>query len=160
MSIVLFKNNFRDRPNVELRTNQGLLAKELSGILNWMLEGAVKLRDNKGFIVTEEQKEALGEYRQENSSVEGFIVDCLDFAEGKTVDSAELYKEYQEWCKTDGRKFKSKISFSKEMRAYGDRYNKFSFHERESGKGTSHFEGVFINDGWASASTEQQYKNL
>lgn len=160
MAIVIFKNNFRDRPNVELRTNQGLLAKELPGIMNWMLEGAVKLRDNKGFIVTEEQKEALGEYRQENSSVEGFIADCLDFAEGKIVDSAELYKEYQEWCKTDGRKFKSKISFSKEMTAYGERYKKFSFFARSNSKGTSHFEGVFINDGWASASTEQQYKNL
>jgi P4 family phage/plasmid primase-like protien len=160
MAIVLFKNNFRDHPNVELRSSRGLLAQELSGVLNWMLEGAVKLKDNRGFLVTNEQKEALGEYRQENSSVEGFISDCLAFAEGKIVDSAELYKEYQEWCKTDGRKFKSKISFTKEMTAYGERYKKFSFFARGNSKENSHFEGVFINDGWASASTEQQYKNL
>jgi putative DNA primase/helicase len=160
MSVVIFRNNFRENPNIELRSNQGLLAKELPGIFNWMLEGAKILREKKGFIVTNEQKEALGEYRQENSSVEGFIADCLDFAEGKTVDSAELYKEYQDWCKTDGRKFKSKISFTKEMKSYGERYHKFSFMERGNSKQSSHFEGVYINDGWASASTEQQYKNL
>ncbi len=149
---VVFRNNFRDNPNTALRSENGLLAHELSGILNWMLEGVARLKLRKNFIITKEQTALLSEYRQENSSVEGFIGECLTFGEGKTVLSRELYEEYKQYCFKDGRKFKSNIAFSKEMKAYGQRYNKFQLIPRMSGRESARFEGVEIDKNWSEGS--------
>ena len=145
---VMFKNNFRNNPNKALRSDFGLLAKELSGIFNWMLVGARDLHESKNFIVTQEQIQMLSEYRQENSSVEGFIGECLTFAEGNVMTVRQVYDEYKKWCGQDGRKFKSNIAFTKEMKAFGKRYNNFEFMERTSGHDGAKFEGIAMKTGW------------
>lgn len=145
---VNFKNNFRDNPNVQLRSDIGLLAQELPGILNWMLDGAQKLRDMKNFVKTVEQTLILSEYRQENSSVEGFIMECLEFTEGQVMSAREMYDQYKAFCHRDGRKFKSSAIFVREVKAFGARHGKFTFHERENGHDISKFEGVCVNDSW------------
>lgn len=152
ISVVQFNNHFRDFPNTDLRFANGLLAQELSGILNWMVEGAEKLRKAKKFTITKEQQISLLEYREENSSVEGFIGEVLEFKEGATATVRELYGEYKEYCVKDGRKFKGAIAFTKEMKAYGKRFDKFQFVERENGHSSAHFEGVTIDKQWSSGS--------
>jgi len=152
ISVVLFNNNFRNSPNTDLRFAHGLLAQELSGILNWMLLGLDNLRKQKKFTVTQEQLESLVEYREENSSVEGFIGECLVMKEGATCTTRELYNEYKDYCIKDGRKFKSAIAFTKEMKSYGKRYGKFSIAERMNGHDTAKFEGVEINKNWTGGS--------
>ena len=148
MCLVTFGNNFRDKPNTKLRTHYGDLAKELSGIFNWMLEGAKSLADMGNFIETDEKKEMMSEYRIENSSVEGYIHEQLRMGEGFETDSKEMYEDYQEWCKTDGRKFKSNVAFTKEMKAHGTKNNLFTFQERTSGKANSRFVGVGFLKKW------------
>jgi P4 family phage/plasmid primase-like protien len=158
IAIVNFNNNFRDNPNTALRFANGLLAKELSGILNWMLDGAENLREAKQFVITSEQQSSLQEYREENSSVEGFIGECLLFEEGEVASARELYEEYKQYCMKDGRKFKGNIAFVKEMKAYGKRHNKFQFMERGNGKASSRFEGIAINRDWSKDSNYSQNK--
>lgn len=148
IAVVQFNNNFRDNPNTKLRFDNGILAQELPGILNWMIEGIKKLKDNKGFTVTVEQKAALKEYREENSSVEGFIGECLVFEEMRVCSVREMYEEYKTYCGKDGRKFKGAIAFTKEMKAYAKRYGKFSYRERENGHVPAEFEGVAIASDW------------
>ncbi len=145
---VIFRNNFRNNPNTTLRSDKGLLAGELPGILNWMLEGAKNLSESTGFVITNEQINMLSEYRQENSSVEGFIGECLEFEQGAEVNVRELYDEYKSYCVKDGRKFKGSILFTKEMRAYGQRYGSFTYQERTSGHGASLFKGIKIFNEW------------
>lgn len=149
IAIVQFNNNFRDRTNTLLRFAGGLLAQELSGILNWMIDGVQALTKTENFVVTTEQKIALSEYREENSSVEGFISECLAFTEKKLTSVRELYEEYKQYCIKDGRKFKGNIVFTKEMKAYSARHGKFTFIERVSGHGLASFEGVEISRGWS-----------
>ncbi len=146
---ILFRNNFRNNPNRLLRSSTGLLSGELSGILNWMLDGAKNLSESTGFVVTQEQIAMLAEYRQENSSVEGFIAECTEFEEGSVLDVRTLYDEYKDYCVKDGRKFKGAIVFSKEMRAYGQKFGNFSFQERTSGHGPSYFKGLKIITEWS-----------
>jgi putative DNA primase/helicase len=157
---IVFKNNFRSMPNTALRNTGGLLAQELSGIFNWMLDGAKNLHEKGKFTTTTEQSELLREYRQENSSVEGFIAECLDFQEGQTTPARELYEQYKEYCTKDGRKFKGNIGFTKEMKQYGTRYAKFTFHERTNGHSVSEFEGVVPNPDWARNSNVNSYNYL
>lgn len=144
--VAQFLNNFRANPNTALRSEMGLLAQELSGILNWMLEGADKLIEMKNFIRTKEQTQILSEYRQENSSVEGFIGECLEFIEGETITARDLYEQYKTFCIKDGRKFKASLAFTKEVRAYGVRTNKFQFIERQNGHKPARFEGIKLSE--------------
>lgn len=153
--VVNFNNNFRDNPNTSLRFSYGVLAQELSGILNWMLDGAASLRKDKGFVVTTEQTESLLEYREENSSVEGFIGECLEEDEGNIMAARQLYEEYKQYCIKDGRKFKSAIAFTKELKAYGKRYNKYQMVERLNGHDSAKFEGVRIRKNWED---EREFK--
>ena len=156
---IQFLNNFRNNPNNALRSDRGLLAGELSGILNWMLDGAKLLAEAGNFVITKEQTQMLAEYRQENSSVEGFIAECLSFTEDKQIAVRDLYDAYKEYCQKDGRKFKGNMQFTKEMRAFGARYNKFSFVERTSGHGVSMFIGIEIENGWSKDRTANKQYN-
>lgn len=148
ISVVQFNNNFRNNPNTALRFSNGLLAKELSGILNWMIEGEKMLRESKAFTVTAEQKGVLAEYREENSSVDGFMGECIEYGEGFNVSTRALYDEYKEYCIKDGRKFKSAIAFTKEMKALAKSNGKFSYIERTSGTRGAKFEGIKIDLSW------------
>ena len=148
IAVVQFNNNYRNNPNTSLRFDNGILAQELSGILNWMLDGLKNLRIQGKFSTTIEQQIALKEYREENSSVEGFVGECIVFQEGKVCTVRELYEEYKTYCGKDGRKFKGAIAFTKEMKAYAKRYGKFSYRERVNGHTPAEFEGLTIASEW------------
>jgi len=150
-----FLNNWRANPNPQLRSDVGLLSKELSGILNWILEGAMDLNKAGQFVTTDEQIQMLNEYREENSSVEGFIAECVSLNEFSSIESPDLYNEYKKWCGTDGgRKTKAKITFTKEMKAYGRKNNKFTYEPRSSGNSEAKFVGVILTPQWIAQNEE------
>lgn len=150
-----FLNNWRNNPNKELRSDIGLLTQELPGILNWMIDGAIDLDKNKGFIVTDEQIEMLNEYREENSSVEGFIASCIVLNEFSSITTTDLYAEYDKWVTTEGgRKPKAAITFTKEMKAYGAKDSKFTFEPRVTSKEEARFIGVGLNPLWVDRNKE------
>lgn len=146
---IQFLNNYRDNPNYELRSSIGLLAQELPGILNWMVDGAIDLAEDKQFVTTSEQIRMLDEYREENSSVEGFLSQCVVVTPGMSIETPTLYNEYKRWSLTDGgRKVKSNITFTKEVRAYGAKGNRFFFVPRTSGNTESKFVGIALSPQW------------
>jgi len=151
---VNFRNNFRKNPNFKLRSSVGLLAQELSGILNWMLDGADSLREMDNFIITKEQTQMLNEYREENSSVEGFLSQCIVLDSQGEIETPTLYSEYKKWSISDGgRKIKANITFTKEVKAYGAKEEKFGFEPRVYGAGESKFTGISLSPHWIKAST-------
>lgn len=150
---ITFLNNYRKNPNFQLRSAFGLLAQELSGILNWMIDGAADLVEKGNFTVTKEQTRMLEEYRQENSSVEGFLVQCIVLEREATVTTSDLYFAYKRWSMSEGgRKIKSNITFTKEVKAFGAKDNRFTFSERESSRTESFFTGIKLNPRWIQES--------
>jgi putative DNA primase/helicase len=145
---VNFHNNFRDNPNIDLRFSNGLLAKELSGILNWAILGAQLLMYNKGFVETEEKKRIIQDYREENSSVDGFIAECVAEKQGEVISIPDLYEVYREFCQKDGRTPKARIGFTKELKMHAHKTRKFSFIHRVNGKGDAKIEGIGLTDRW------------
>jgi P4 family phage/plasmid primase-like protien len=152
---VTFLNNFRLNPNTKLRSETGQLYTELSGILNWMIAGANDLIEAKNFVVTAEQTQMLKDYREENSSVEGFLAECIAFEPSESIETPVLYSEFKKWCLSDGgRKPKSKITFNKEVKAFGYKNGKFTYEERASGHSEARFVGIKLNPLWTQLSTE------
>lgn len=146
---ITFLNNYRKNPNFKLRSAVGLLAQELSGILNWMLDGAKDLAERGNFIVTREQTKMLDEYRQENSSVEGFLSQCIIFEPNSEIDTTDLYNEYKKWSISDGgRKVKANITFTKEVKAFGEKDNRFTFAPREYSGKEARFIGIALSPQW------------
>lgn len=149
MCALTFLNNYRKNPNVELRSSVGLLAQESPGILNWMIEGARKLKAMGNFIVTNEQTQMLSEYREENSSVEGFIKECIVLEPEESIETPKLYSEYKKWCQSDGgRKVKANITFTKEMKMYGMKDDKFTLEPRKHGGREARFVGIKLSPQW------------
>ena len=155
---VQFLNNYRDNPNYELRSSVGLLAQELSGILNWMIEGAIDLAENKKFVTTQEQIKMLDEYREENSSVEGFLSQCISLNEFTSISVPALYEEYKIWSLSDGgRKVKANITFTKEVKAYGAKGKRFTYEPRSSGSSEARFIGIELSPQWKEQRNIQSY---
>ncbi len=146
--VVQFENNFRENPNTALRFSDGALAQELPGILNWMLVGYRSLMKEGQFVRTVEQVQMLSEYRQENSSVDGFIGECLEFIPESSLSTSGVYGEYKDYCAKDGRKYKSMLAFSKEMIGYAKRTGRFTFIKRENNHSTGFFKGIAIANKW------------
>jgi P4 family phage/plasmid primase-like protien len=146
---ITFLNNYRKNPNFRLRSSVGLLAQELPGILNWMIDGAQDLATNGNFIITREQTRMLDEYRQENSSVEGFLSQCVVLDKDSEIDTTELYNEYKKWSISDGgRKVKANITFTKEVKSFGEKDDRFTFIPRESGSREARFVGIKLSPQW------------
>lgn len=146
---VKFLNNYRKNPNFKLRSEVGLLAQELPGILNWMLDGIDDLIKEGNFVVTEEQTKMLDEYRAENSSVEGFLSQCIVLDKDSSIETPKLYQEYKKWCESEGgRKVKANITFTKEVKNYAEKNDDFTFKPREYSGNESAFYGIKLSPHW------------
>ncbi|PHG70364.1 phage/plasmid primase, P4 family [Bacillus toyonensis] len=77
------------------------LSMEMSGILNWAIEGCLKW-----------QRESLGEpkaiqdatnhYKEEMDILEPFLLDKCFFHPQAKMEAKELYSEYSRWCNEEG----------------------------------------------------------
>lgn len=145
--IVLFNNNFRDNPDVDLRYSTGKLAQELPGILNWCLAGIKSLNDMGGFVKTEEHLQALREYREESSSFEAYFAECIEYVEGAQLTGMQIYENYQKYCHESGFKMVGKKqTLTKILQQKAHREKKFQFIPRKNGKEDSYFEGIQFTD--------------
>jgi len=118
-----------------------------------MIEGACDLSDNNNFVVTEEQTRMLSEYREENSSVEGFLSQCIVLDPDSSIEIPTLYAEYKKWSLSDGgRKMKANITFTKEVKAYGARGNRFTFEPRTYAGTEAKIVGIALSPHWVKNS--------
>lgn len=86
------------------------LKKELAGIFNWCLEGALRLVKNKGtFTFTDEQAELLGAFAKSDKAeefIDAFTDDILPDmydvdGNGKRVSFGVMYETYTVYCTTN-----------------------------------------------------------
>ncbi len=93
--IVPFPNKFNDR---ELRS-QLFSDSEMSGILNWALEGLKRLRKQGGFSESKIVREKVQDYREKSDSVYHFLRERCEVGSGNdTVKKQELYNAYRSAC--------------------------------------------------------------
>lgn len=88
-----------------------------SGMLNWLLEGVLRLRRN-GYELTrcEEAEKEKQEYLYELNPAASFIAENLIADPNGYLVCSELYKAYTDWCFQNGMKTLNSNNFGRELR--------------------------------------------
>lgn len=78
-----------------------IIDREISGIVNWALEGLQRLMANGWeFTISDRSNEALNFAEEEGNSFLAFLRDgdVVEFGEDVSVSSRDLYLAYEKWC--------------------------------------------------------------
>lgn len=76
---------------------------ERSGILNWLVAGAIKYQENGlQCYVTQRMRDFTDSVRADRDAAGSFIDDCVEHADGEHVTSGDLYKAFKSYCIVNG----------------------------------------------------------
>ncbi len=93
-----------------------------SGILNWLLEGNRRSReDPKAFDLPDSVRAATEDYRVSSDKLQSFLDDCLVPADRSVLPAGEVYSLYSLWCKDNGFGIDNISNFFSELKAKGIR---------------------------------------
>jgi putative DNA primase/helicase len=115
IKLILFNQNFEDRQNPYLIEE---LKTELSGILNWALEGLMLWRKER-LGTAKAIEEATNEYKSESDLVQQWIDECVELIPDFNTPCIDAHNSFVEWCKYRGYPFFSFNSFSRAMTKKG-----------------------------------------
>jgi len=94
-----------------------IIGSELSGVLNWLLEGLGTLLENKRFSPCQAAEDALEQYKRESDSVRLFLeMNNYQTDHNSYVLVAEMYVDYRTWTKENGFFPVTSLKFVKRMR--------------------------------------------
>lgn len=118
VKIIPFERHFE-----EWEQDKGLKAEfskeeNLSGILNWVLEGYCKLQQT-GFEVPTSVQNATISYHKENDKVGQFIDECLEPNGNYEERTSHIYLTYQNWCRDNGYYCENAKNFKAELSNIG-----------------------------------------
>jgi putative DNA primase/helicase len=96
------------------------LEKELSGILNWALQGLdlFKKHDNKE-VIPKQMREDLAEYRENEDSLGSFIAEYCTVRKDLQCDKSDLYRLYKIWAIEEGEFVTSQKCLNKKLSERG-----------------------------------------
>ncbi|RIK75384.1 MAG: hypothetical protein DCC68_21280 [Planctomycetota bacterium] len=117
------------------------LLPELPGILLWAIEGWRRLRDRGHFVQPAASAELVGELADLTSPVGMFVRERCVVDAGRKVERSELYREYEDWAQSKGRKkWEDEAGFGRALRAaFPDVYDT---QPRVGGKPVRHYGGI------------------
>ena len=94
------------------------LYEEISGILNWAVEGCLKWQ-KVGLSIPKKVLESTLDYRQEMDTIECFIEDKCQFEPNQISSVSNVYEQYREWCLANGKQPNTKVQFGKSLSKKG-----------------------------------------
>ena len=122
--IIPFNRHFtEDERDIDLKSFFAEPAN-LSGILNWCLEG-FRLYQKEGLKMPESVQKATVDYREQSDRLLMFTKQCLRKQAGHELRAASIYTRYKDWCSDNGFKYENAANFRKKMETAG-----FVYHRR------------------------------
>lgn len=109
--------NRRFKPEEQDKTLKKRLLKELSGVLNWCLEG-LWLMQETGFEPPEAVLDATAEYRHDSDKLTRFVEDCLEADPQGEATTTAVYSAYQDWCRDNGQQYESMTNFKRGLEGF------------------------------------------
>lgn len=99
-------------------------SENLSGILNWCLEG-FRLYQEEGLLDKPASVvEATRKYREQSDRISMFTNHCLKREKGEELRAQAVYTRYKDWCSDNGFKYENAANFRKKMEAAGFVYQR------------------------------------
>lgn len=99
-----------------------IVESELSGVLNWIVEGAQEYLRLGGLMAPSVLSTALSEWKENDDSLGVFIAEHCERGDGRMDKPSDLYAKYREHLLEDGAQFKdipSAQAFNKDLRNRG-----------------------------------------
>jgi putative DNA primase/helicase len=102
------------------KTDPQLLKKltteeELSGFLNWCLEGLRRLNEKKGFSRSKSIEETREQYVRASDPVKAFSMDRLEYRAGSVLPKPEVYKAFIGYCQEMKLPTVSQVTFAAKL---------------------------------------------
>lgn len=120
------------------------LEAELSGILNFALDGLRRLRLRGKLPEAAAVTNAISEYRMESNAVGQWMAErTIALPEPKTL-SSELHGDYQSWCGQNGREAFNNTNFAKELKRLRVDYRANCRHPSDSKVGKRYALGLMF----------------
>jgi P4 family phage/plasmid primase-like protien len=94
---------------------QTLVEMEGPGILQWMVDGAVRLT-NQGFQEPESVKLATQSYRHEEDHIAKFLDEKTILADTGSVTKTAIFNAYRDWCAENGERPISQNALTREIK--------------------------------------------
>jgi len=114
-----------DPSRMELPDLLAMFDEERSGILNWLIEGALLyLKSGLMTYVPAEVTAFTNAYRRDRDNIQVFCEAMIRPAKGKKVQAGPLYRSYTDWCEANGLRSASQRSFGDRLTELG--YEKYS----------------------------------
>ncbi|MFY9488064.1 MAG: phage/plasmid primase, P4 family [Solirubrobacterales bacterium] len=99
--VIPFEKRFRGTENEDRDLLKKLLTpEEMSGVLNYALEGYFRLRRNGGFTVAKSSTRALDDFRLAADTVAAFVRD--EMKEPDFYPRTNVYLMFEQWCNESG----------------------------------------------------------
>jgi len=104
-------------PKDQQRENfaQSMIEEEGPGILQWIVEGAVRVTA-AGFNEPDSVKMATLEYRHEEDHIAKFVDEHVMLAENGSVTKTAIFNSYRDWCIENGEKPITQNALNREVR--------------------------------------------
>jgi putative DNA primase/helicase len=114
--LLLLSRSWLGKEDTELEDR---IRKELTGILNWSLDGLYRLTvtNQNRFTFLESADEAIVAMRDLASPVGAFVRECCAVGPDKKVAVDELYKAFKDWAEENEQPKSSKAVFGRDLKA-------------------------------------------
>lgn len=99
IKIIEFPNKFTDKEKIADLEEKIIKAGELSGILNWALEGLKRLLTNNKFSNEKTVAESGLEYDMKSNPISYFVRACIDERPGNIESTEEIISAYMQYRK-------------------------------------------------------------
>lgn len=114
LKIIPFTRHFADHEQDKTLKTTLMAPENLSGILNWAIEG-YKLFKAEGLPEPDEVKAATEQYKVESDRTAQFMGQCLQHEKGSELKASAVYNRYKEWCTENGYKYEGAQNFYKRL---------------------------------------------
>jgi len=99
---------------------QKIIANDLPGVFNWVIEGLNRLLNQQGFSHSNLMNNAVLKYRQQSDSAFLYMDEKgYTAGEDEKIDGQDLHHDYQEYCKNSGYKPCARKTFDDRLRNMG-----------------------------------------
>ena len=117
INVISFDRHFEPQEQDKDLKNRLRDKQELSGILNWCIEG-LQLYRRDGLKPPVAVQTATDTYRTDSDKIGNFINECLTKT-GQNSKAKDIYEVYSKWCEENGFGVENKSNFFAELKTKG-----------------------------------------